>query len=150
MTVVFLMEQKSEVYAYFIKYKLFMENQTGQTIKRFRSNNRGEYTGHEFKSHLENCGIIHETSAPYTLQQNGVADRMNRTLFDKTRALLFESGAPNIMWGEALLHAVYLQNHLPTKSLHGMTPYKAILQQACDQLRSEILNFSCLRSEIHS
>ena len=56
--------------------KTEVENQCYVKIKRLRSDREGEY---HFPKYCENVGIIHETSAPYTPQQNGVAERKNRT-----------------------------------------------------------------------
>lgn len=54
---VYLMPKKSDTFAYFQEYKALMENQTGKKIKRFRSDNGGEYIGADFKTYLTNAGI---------------------------------------------------------------------------------------------
>ncbi|KAE8892459.1 hypothetical protein PF005_g19859 [Phytophthora fragariae] len=59
-------------------FKADMENATGRKIKRIRSDNGGEYTGRLFKEYLSKQGIRHEKTVPYTPQQNGLAERMNR------------------------------------------------------------------------
>lgn len=56
-------------------------------------------------------------TTPYTPQLNGKAERLNRTLLDKVRALLFDSSFDKKMWGEALYCLVYILNRLPTDSL---------------------------------
>ncbi|XP_052486483.1 uncharacterized protein LOC128041158 [Gossypium raimondii] len=61
----------------------------------------------------------------YTPQQNGVAERKNRSLMDMVRCLLFEKKLPKTMWAEAVNTAVYLQNRLPTKALASKTPFEA-------------------------
>lgn len=60
---------------------------------------------------------------PYTPQLNGKAERLNRTLMDKTRALLFDSGLKKEMWGEASNTAAFLINRSPTSTLKT-TPYE--------------------------
>ncbi|CAN7030331.1 unnamed protein product, partial [Brassica rapa subsp. trilocularis] len=57
----------------------------------FRSDNGGEYTGQAFKLHLAQHGILHQTSCPYTPQQNGVAERKNRHLMEVARSMMFQS-----------------------------------------------------------
>lgn len=74
------------------------------------------------KQFLSDHGIIHQTSCPDTPQQNGIAERKNRTLLKITRALLIESKAPASFWPEALATATYLTNRLLSKPLHYKTP----------------------------
>ena len=64
----------------FLKYKAEVENQLDKKIKRLRSDRDGEYSTNTLEAFCEKNGIIHEVSAPYTPQQNGVAERKNRTL----------------------------------------------------------------------
>lgn len=67
-------------------------------------------------------GLLHQTTCPYTPQQNGVAERKNRTLLEITRALMIESHVPVHFWPEAIATATYLTNRLPTKPLNYDTP----------------------------
>ncbi|KAL0322768.1 UNVERIFIED_CONTAM: Retrovirus-related Pol polyprotein from transposon TNT 1-94 [Sesamum angustifolium] len=67
--------------------------------------------------------VLHETSAPYTPQQNGIAERKNRTLKEMMNAMLLSSGLPENMWGEAVQSACYILNRVPHKKL-DKTPYE--------------------------
>jgi len=58
-----------------------VENQTGRKVKVLRYNNGGENTSKEFKDYLASKGIKHQLSIPRRPEQNGVAERMNRTLY---------------------------------------------------------------------
>jgi hypothetical protein len=61
----------------------------------------------------------------YTPQQNGIAERMNRTITEKGRAMLVASKLASSFWGEAVLTTTYLINHSPTKAVtNNKTPYK--------------------------
>lgn len=122
-TRIFLLRTKDEVAEMFIKYKLEVENQLNKKIKRLRSDRGGEYNTLGLKDFCEKNGIIHEFSAPYTPQQNGIAERKNRTLKDMMNAMLLCSGLPKNMWGEALLSACYILNKVPHKRL-DKTPYE--------------------------
>ena len=75
-------------------------------------------------------GIVHETSAPRTPQQNGKSERFNRTLMEMTRALLYDSNVPTNCWDYALEHAAFLLNHLPGQD--GESPYKKITKKERD------------------
>ena len=67
-------------------------------------------------------GIIQQSSCNDTPQQNGVAERKNRHLLEITRALLFSTKTPKYLWGDALLHATYLINRMPSRVLNFETP----------------------------
>ena len=61
-----------------------------------------------------------------TPKQNGVAERLNRTLVEKLRAMLLEYNLPKSLWGYAILHANYLKNCTHTHSLPDKTPYEMV------------------------
>ena len=86
------------------------QNQLDMTVKCIRTDNGSEFVNTVMTAFCEALGIKHETSAPYTPEQNGKAERVNRTLMNIARALLFHAGAPAIMWAEALMTAVRLTN----------------------------------------
>ena len=68
-------------------------------------------------------GIIHQTTAPYSPQQNGVVERKNRTLKEMMNALLLSSGLPQYLWGEAILSTNYILNQIPHKKTNK-SPYE--------------------------
>ena len=72
-----------------------MENETGRTIKKFRSDNGSEYTSIEFKEYLKSKGISQEFTNPHTPQENGISERKNRTLNDKVCTSLCEEAVEN-------------------------------------------------------
>ena len=114
---VYLMRQKSEIFDKFREYKAETEKQLGVHIKQLRSNRGGEYLSGEFKFYLTQEGIVSQLSAPGTPQQNGVAERRNRTLLDMVRSMLSYSSLPISFWGYALQIATYLLNLIPSKSV---------------------------------
>ena len=103
-----------------------VENGSGRKLKVLRSDNGGEYTGRNFQEYLKSEGVRHELTVPKTPQQNGVAERLNRTLVEMIRAMLIESDLDASFWGEALATAVYLRNRSPHKPLRGATPFEAL------------------------
>ncbi len=72
----------------------------------------GEYLSNEFKNFLVDKGIHHQRTCSYTPQQNGVAERMNRTLKDLVRAMLKHMNIANEFWAEALSTAAYIRNRV--------------------------------------
>src|SRR5262249_30774014 len=118
-----LLNSKDEALSVFIKYKNEVENQLDKKIKILRSDRGGEYTSTQFEELCTSLGIIHQTTAPYTPQQNGVAERKNRTLKEMVNAMLISSGLPQNLWGEAVLTANYLLNRVPHRKT-GSIPYE--------------------------
>ena len=68
-------------------------------------------------------GIEMLPTVPYNPSQNGVAERLNRTLFSLVRAVLIDSGLPQSFWGEAIYYIVYIINLVPSKR-DGKSPYE--------------------------
>ena len=68
---------------------------------------------------LSEYGIVHQLTAVQSPQMNGVAERVNRTLLESTRAQLFHANIPITFWPEALRNAAYIRNLIPHKSLPG-------------------------------
>ncbi|KAL3638973.1 Beta-galactosidase 8 [Castilleja foliolosa] len=122
MTWVSFLKQKSEVVTKFIQFHKMILTQYNKKIKILRSDNGGEFLNEKMRSFFQENGLIHQTSCPNTPQQNGIAERKNRTILEKTRALLFDSGVPTNFWPEAVATSVYLLNRLPTKILDFKTP----------------------------
>lgn len=124
-TVVYLLRSKDEVLECFEQYSAKVTAHFGLKIARIRCDNGGEYTSKAFRMLCRKEGITLEYTAPCTLEQNGVAERMNRTLLDKARSMVFDAGFPKTLWGEAVLTAAYLANRSPTSALEvSKTPYE--------------------------
>ena len=70
-------------------------------------------------------GIIHQITAPYTPQQTGIAVRKNITLKEMVNSMIVSSGAPQNLWGEALLTVNYILNRVPHKKL-GLIPFEFV------------------------
>ncbi|KAL5745542.1 hypothetical protein ACOSP7_026688 [Xanthoceras sorbifolium] len=119
---VYFLKKKSEVFDTFRKWKAMVENETGLKIKRLRSDNRGEYRDSRFREFCANSGIKMEKTVPMTPQQNGVAERMNRTLNERARSMRLHAGLPKMLWAEAVNTAAYLINRGPSVPLDGGIP----------------------------
>ena len=121
MIFIYLIKRKGAPFEKFKAFKAFVEKQTGKNVKALKSDNGGEYVNHKFASFCKEHGIKHETIASYTPQQNGVSERANRTLMEKTRTLLHSRGLSAKLWGEAINTVVYVNNRI-FSSVHGATP----------------------------
>ena len=122
---IYILKHKGEVLQRFKEWKVLVEKASGRKIKILRSDNGGEYTSAEFAAYLTKEGVRHELTIPHTPQQNGVAERLNRTLIESVRTMLADSKLPHKFWAEALSTAVYLRNRSPTKALQKVTPCEA-------------------------
>lgn len=121
-----LLKDKGEAYEKFKSFKLFVEKDVNKKIGTLRTDRGGEFTSTSFQEFCNNNGIRRHLTAPYTPQQNGVVERRNRTLMEMTRSMLKAKGVPNYMWGEAVRHATYLINRVPTRALKDQTPYESL------------------------
>lgn len=101
------------------------ENLLNTRVKTIRSDTGKEYTNHEMIKWLEKKGIAHQLTNPYTPEQNGVAERFNRTLLGKVRAIMKDANVPLKLWAEAASTAAYLINRSPTNSNENRsTPFE--------------------------
>lgn len=78
---------------------MIIENQTNWKIKALRTDNGFEFCNTEFDFFCKESGILRHRTVTYTPQQNGVTERMNRTLLEKVRCMLHSSGLPEFFWG---------------------------------------------------
>lgn len=107
-----------------MKFKNSVKNQTSLKVKTMINDNGGEYVSKSFENLTTKHGIKMNPSAPYTPQQNPVAEIGNRTTFEKARALLKTAGMPHEVWAEAVTTAVYLESTTPVASRKFTSPHK--------------------------
>ncbi|GJX16474.1 zinc finger, CCHC-type containing protein [Tanacetum coccineum] len=96
---VYMLHAKDEALDKFRIYETEIKLQQNDLIKTLRTDRGGEYYDPVFFQYV---GIIHETTAPYTPQQNGVAERKNRALKEMVNSMLSYSGLSEGFWGEAI------------------------------------------------
>ena len=119
---VYTLKSKDEVFETFLVWKKMVEIQTGRKIKVLRSDNGTEYRNDQFSIFCKKEGISRHFTVRDTPQQNGVAERMNRTLLEKVRCMLSNAGLGKQFWAEAVMYASHLINRLPSATLNGKTP----------------------------
>ncbi|CAH9081524.1 unnamed protein product [Cuscuta europaea] len=124
MSWVYFQKAKSESFENFRKCKALVEKQSGKVLKALRTDRRGEFISNEFTHFCDEHGIRRELTTPYTPQQNGVAERKNRTVVEMARSMMKARQLPNQFWSEAVATAVYLLNISPTKAVQDATPFE--------------------------
>ena len=118
---VYLLKHKSEALEKFKNYKTEVEKQLGRPIKSINNDRGGEYE--VFDKFCKGEGIRNIYTMPYKPQQNGIAERSNRTLMEMSRSMMAHSQLSQIFWGEDLTTANYLLKKVNTKS-KDLTSYK--------------------------
>ena len=89
---IYFLKTKDEAYTKFVEWLALVENQSGKRLKVLRTDNGLEYCNKSFDDYCKERGIVRHKTCPYTPQQNGVAERLNRTILEKVRSLLSETG----------------------------------------------------------
>ncbi|MCO5558141.1 hypothetical protein L7F22_011718 [Adiantum nelumboides] len=119
------LKAKSDVCAIFQHYVSMVENETGCKVQTLRTDRGGEYMSGAFKDFLGKKGIKHQCTMPYTPQQNGVAERKNRSLMEMAKCMLKAKSLPHKLWMEAVACAAHVLNRCPTRALKTITPYES-------------------------
>ena len=92
------MKKKAEVFEKFKEFKALIGNLSGKKIKTSRSNNGGEFTSGEFNNYYKQAGIKRELTIPYNPQQNGVAERKNRSIMEVIKSMVHDQDIPMYLW----------------------------------------------------
>ncbi len=128
---VYTCKARSELYAIFTAFKTTVELESGHRIKVLRADNALEYKALAARLQASGTGIQVEFTTTYTPEQNGVAERLNRSLFTVARAMLSDARLPIRFWGEAVATACYLRNRTPIGP-EGKTPFQAFIGRKPD------------------
>ncbi|UYV63931.1 hypothetical protein LAZ67_2006049 [Cordylochernes scorpioides] len=122
-TKIYLLKGKDEAYEKIKDYVISAHTEFGKNIQTIRTDNGREYVNRQVEDFLNQSGIKHQLTVPYSPAQNGVAERKNRSLMEMTRCMLFDSGLPQSLWAEAVTTANYLHNRIPSKAT-DKTPFE--------------------------
>ena len=125
-TWVFFLKKKSETQKTFIDFANEVQLQHNEKILAIRSDNGTEFKNYTLDEFLSDEGIKHQYSAAYTPQQNGVAERKNRTLMDAARTMLAEFKSPYNFWAEAISTACHATNRIYLRKGLNKTPYEIL------------------------
>jgi transposase InsO family protein len=125
-TWVFFLQEKSQTQETLKGFLRQAQNEFGLRIKKIRSDNGTEFKNSQIEGFLEEEGIKHELSSPYTPQQNGVVESKNRTLLDMARTMLDEYKTPDRFWAEAINTGCYSINRLYLHRILKKTSYELL------------------------
>ncbi len=146
---VYLLKEKGEVFDKFKAYKALVENQTNMKIKTLRSDNGRKIVSKNFDDFFRECGIQRQTSAPYTPQQNGIAERANRTIMECVRSMILAEGLDLEFWVEAINTTVYIKNRCPSKALDSKTLQETWTDAKLDVFHLRVFGYKTF-AHIHS
>ncbi|GKC06820.1 putative ribonuclease H-like domain-containing protein [Tanacetum coccineum] len=123
---VFFLRTKDETSGILKDFIRQIENQLNQKVKTIRCDNGTEFKNKDVIEFCGSKGIKREYSNARTPQQNGVAERKNRTLIEAARTMLADSFLPNTFWAEAVSTACYVLNRVLVTKPHNKTPYELL------------------------
>ena len=115
---------------------------TSKKVVYLRCDNGGEYINNNLQDFLEAQGTTLEPTAAYSPESNGISERSNRTIMERTRAMLLEAGLPQEFWGEAVTAAVQLLNVSPS-SHSDKTPWELFYGRRPDVSRVKAFGSQC-------
>ncbi|KAJ0819688.1 putative RNA-directed DNA polymerase [Helianthus annuus] len=141
------MAHKSETPGILKDLLTMLENLYTLKVKRIRSDNGTEFKNQVMDEFCTSKGILHEYSSRYTPQQNGVAERKNRTIIETARTMLVESELPIQFWGEAVSAACYTLNRVLTVKRHGKTCFELLQRRKPDLSYLEPFGAPCTMIE---
>ncbi|GJU76300.1 putative ribonuclease H-like domain-containing protein, partial [Tanacetum coccineum] len=125
-TWVFFLGTKDETYGILKDFITFIENQLTKKVKAIRCDNGTEFKNSKLIELCGSKGIKRDYSNARTPQQNGVAERKNRTLIEAARTMLADSKLPTMFWTEAVSTACYVLNRVLVTKPHDKTPYELV------------------------
>ena len=118
---VYFLKKRSEVFEWFKERKTLVEHESGKKVKSLRIDNGLEFCSHEFSNYCKQVGIVRRRACSETPQQNGIIERINKTILGNVRCLLKDSGLPKKFWVEAIATACYQINRSPASSINFKT-----------------------------
>ena len=121
-TWIYFLKKKDEVFERFKEFKALVEKISEKKIKILILDNGGEFTSNEFNDFCKEAEIKRELTIPYNPQQNGVAERKNRSIMEAMKAMIYDQALPIYLWEEVARTTVYVQNGISHSALGNKTP----------------------------
>ena len=128
---IYFLKNKSETCKFLKNYILRLEIETGQKFNTLRTDNGLEFINREVSELTNKFAIKHERSVAYTPEQNGSAERENRSVIELARTILIRNKLNKNLWAEACNSVVYVVNRTKNVDRHGKTPYELWHNKKC-------------------
>nr|GEZ82661.1 zinc finger, CCHC-type [Tanacetum cinerariifolium] len=122
----YFLTSKDQAFSTFKEFRKYIEMEMRMKLRMLRTDRASEFTSNEFTKYCKENGIARQLTAPYSPQQNGVVERRNRTVLSTTRSMMKAMKLPLTFWAEAVRHAIYILNKVPTRALEDKTLYEAL------------------------
>ena len=127
-TVVFVMRRKSEVLSMFNDFNEWVRRQRF-VVRLLNSDNGGEYKSNEFVAYCRKHAISQQFTCPDTSAQNGISERLNRTLWEGVNCALSEAALSRAFWSLALKHVCMIKNRIWHDALSDASPHQLVFNQ---------------------
>nr|GEW20519.1 hypothetical protein [Tanacetum cinerariifolium] len=137
------LRSKDKALDFIIKFLKMIQVRLKVSVRRIRTDNGTEFVNQTLREYYKEVGISHETSVARSLQQNGVVERQNRTLFEAARTMLIYAQALLFLWAEVVATACYTQNQSIIRLRHGKTPYELLHNKLPDLSFLHVFGASC-------
>nr|GEZ72719.1 hypothetical protein [Tanacetum cinerariifolium] len=137
------LRSKDETPKLVIKFITQIQVGLNKTVRYVRTDNGTEFVNHTMTEYYERIGIFHQKTVPRTPQQNGVAEKQNRTLVEAARTMLIFSKASMFLWAEAVATACYTQNRSLIHTRHHKTPYELVHNKKPDLIFFRVFGALC-------
>ena len=148
-TWVHIVTYKHEVQEVFKRFSSRASTNFGVKIKHIRSDNGTEFKNSGLDDYLDELGITHELSAPYTPQQNGVVERKNRTLVEMARTMLDEYKTPRHFWIEAIYTVCHIINRVYLHKFFKKTAYELLTDKKPNVSYFKVFGAKCWIRDPH-
>ena len=148
-TWVHIVTYKHEVQEVFKRFSSRASTNFGVKIKHIRSDNGTEFKNSGLDDYLDELGITHELSAPYTPQQNGIVERKNRTLVEMARTMLDEYKTPRHFWIEAIYTACHIINRVYLHKFFKKTAYELLTDKKPNVSYFKVFGAKCWIRDPH-
>src|SRR5215216_5603539 len=150
-TWVHIITYKTKVQEVFKQFSSRASTKFGVKIKHIRSDNGTEFKNTGLDEYLDELGITHGLSAPYTPQQNGVVERKNRTLVEMARTMLDEYNTPLHFWPKAIVTACHIINKVYLHKFFKKTSYELLTDKKPNVSYFKVFGAKCwIRDPHHS